>query len=313
MSTDPVADDDGSYMGFVGVSTTQSSIMRVFPAWAETLGLPTRRLIGHDVPVDSPADRYRELVTAIHRDPHHRGALVTTHKMAVYAAAHQLFDELDDLAVTFGEISSIAKRGGRLFGAAKDPITVRLALEEFVAADHFAQTGAAALILGSGGSGCALSHQLGLRTDVPSEVICTALRDEDLDHQRTIHERAGIAPGLMRYVQTTGSDAVDDLLSQLPPGSLVVNATGMGKDRPGSPLTGQGVFPPDGLVWEFNYRGSLEFLHQAREQAPHRRLTVEDGWRYFIHGWSQVVADVFAIPMPHDTVDELARVAAAVR
>ena len=35
-------------------------------------------------------------------------------------------------AVTFGEISSIVKRGDRLLGAAKDPITVRLALEEFV-------------------------------------------------------------------------------------------------------------------------------------------------------------------------------------
>jgi shikimate 5-dehydrogenase len=87
----------------------------------------------------------------------------------------------------------------------------------------------------------------------------------------------------------------------------------MGKDRPGAPLTQHGVFPLDGLVWEFNYRGSLEFLHQARQQAADRRLTVEDGWRYFIHGWSQVVAEVFAIPMPHDTVDELARVAAAVR
>ncbi len=66
----------------------------------------------------------------------------------------------------------------------------------------------------------------------------------------------------------------------LPPGSLVVNATGMGKDRPGSPLGPTSVFPRDGVVWEFNYRGSLDFWHQALAQrsraaaARRRRLAL---------------------------------------
>jgi shikimate 5-dehydrogenase len=87
----------------------------------------------------------------------------------------------------------------------------------------------------------------------------------------------------------------------------------MGKDRPGSPLTDAGRFPERGVVWEFNYRGSLEFLAQARAQQRERDLTVEDGWRYFVHGWSQVVADVFDIPMPPQTVQQLAAIAAEVR
>src|SRR3712207_4674510 len=140
-------------MGFVGVSTGGSSIRTVFPRWADALGLPTRTLVGHDVPLDSPAEVYRDVVETIRDDPQHWGALVTTHKMAVHEAAADLFDELDDLAVTFGEVSCIAKRDDRLVGSAKDPVTARLALEEFLAPDHFARTGGAALVLGSGGAG----------------------------------------------------------------------------------------------------------------------------------------------------------------
>ena len=304
---------DGTYMGFVGVTTGGSSIMKVFPKWAEVLGLPTRTLIGHDVDMGAPPEVYRDVVSSIKDDPDHWGALVTTHKIAVFESAGDLFDDLDDLAQTFGEISSIAKRGNRLTGAAKDPVTVRLALEDFLPADHFATTGAAALVLGSGGSGCALSHQLGVRDDQPSRVICTARSHHKLDHQRELHERAGIDADLMQYVITPSPEDVDDLLGVLPPSSLVVNATGMGKDRPGSPVTDAGRFPDSGVLWEFNYRGSLEFLRQARHQQSERGLVVEDGWRYFVHGWTQVIADVFDIPMPRETVDQLARVAAGVR
>jgi shikimate dehydrogenase len=87
----------------------------------------------------------------------------------------------------------------------------------------------------------------------------------------------------------------------------------MGKDVPGSPLSRRATFPQHAVVWEVNYRGSLEFLQQARTQQRARELLVEDGCRYFVHGWSQVVADVFAIPMPRETVQELADIAADVR
>ena len=151
---------DGTYMGFVGVSTGHSSIRKVFPAWADTLQLPTRTLIGHDLPLGAAAPVYRSLVQQISQDHLHRGALVTTHKVSVYDAAKDLFDELDDLAVVFGEISSIYKRGSQLCGSAKDPITVSLALEELVPDGHFTATGAEVLCLGSGGSGTALSLSL---------------------------------------------------------------------------------------------------------------------------------------------------------
>lgn len=152
-----------------------------------------------------------------------------------------------------------------------------------------------------------------MRTDRPARVTCTARSELKLGHLRKLHARAGIAPGLYRYVITPTPQDADALVAQLPPSSIVVNATGLGKDRPGSPLSDNVIFPNEGIVWEFNYRGSLEFLRQAEKQHQSRSLLIEDGWRYFVHGWSQVVADVFDIAMPPEAVAELALVAAAIR
>ncbi|MFJ2552227.1 shikimate dehydrogenase [Microbacterium sp. NPDC087591] len=294
------------YMGFVGVSTGSSSIMQVFPRWAEVLGLPTRNLVGHDLPMDAPPAQYIAMVEQIRDDPRHRGALVTTHKMNVFAAASGLFDELDPFAVSCSEISSISKRGDRLIGRAKDPLTVDLALNDFLPADHFARTGAEVVILGAGGSGTALSWALAERADAPSKVTVTARDDEKLTHLREVHAQHGTPDGFITYVRTDTAEHAAALVAAAPAGSLIVNATGLGKDRPGSPLTDDVVFPENAVVWEFNYRGSLEFLHQARAQEAARALHVVDGWRYFIHGWSQVVADVFELELTPEIVEQLA-------
>ncbi len=301
------------YMGFVGVTTASSSIMKVFPLWADILGLPTRTLIGHDLPMDATPAQYRAMVEQIRDDPHHRGALVTTHKMNVYAAASDLFDELDPFAVSCAEISSISQRGDRLIGRAKDPLTVDLALNDFLPADHFADTGAEVVILGAGGSGTALSWALAERADAPSRITVTARKDADLETLREVHRQHGTPEGLIRYVRTDSPAEADALVAAAPAGSLIVNATGLGKDRPGSPLTDEVVFPERAYVWEFNYRGSLEFLHQAEAQQASRELTVVDGWRYFIHGWSQVVADVFELELTPEIVEQLAAAAESVR
>jgi shikimate 5-dehydrogenase len=303
----------GGYMGFVGVDTYGSSIMRVFPEWAKILDLPTDRLVGHDLPVGASSDAYVQLVTRIRDDPEHRGALVTTHKMALYDAAYNLFDSLDPFAAACGEISSIAKRDGRLLGHAKDPLTAGLALAEFLPPDHFARTGGAAVILGAGGAGTALTWDLQEREDRPARTIVTDTSLTRLDHLRSVHDRRGTPSDAIEYVHVGSPETSSGLLASVPAGSLVVNASGLGKDRPGSPLPDDAVFPRDAVVWEFNYRGSLEFLHQARAHEAERGLTVVDGWRYFIHGWTQVIAEVFDIELTPELVEELAEAATAVR
>ena len=96
---------------------------------------------------------------------------------------------------------------------------------------------------------------------------------------------------------------------------MVVNATGLGKDAPGSPITDGAIFPEGGFAWEFNYRGELLFLDQARAQQAARHLRVADGWVYFLHGWTRVIAEVFHIDIPTsgEAFDELGRIAAALR
>ena len=99
--------------------------------------------------------------------------------------------------------------------------------------------------------------------------------------------------GLVIYHGVVQAEDHDALLAGLPAASLVVNGTGLGKDRPGSPITDAAVYPEGGTAWEFNYRGELGFLHRARRQTEARRLRVADGWVYFLYGWAHVIAEVF--------------------
>jgi shikimate 5-dehydrogenase len=291
-------------MGFVGVSTAQSSIMRVFPVWARILGLPTTELTGFDLPLNASRARYREVIARIGGDPDMPGALITTHKIGVYQAAADLFAELDEFAALSGEISSVSKRDGRLIGHAKDPLTAGLALEEFLAPDHFASTGGELLCLGAGGSGSAIIWYLTHRVDRPKRVVCTDVDPRRLAALRTL--------GMDVDVRLVSGPA-DSLVAEMPPGSLVVNATGLGKDRPGSPVSNDVRFPAGGVVWEVNYRGSLEFLASAAHRQAADGLTVVDGWRYFVHGWSQVIAEVFGVDLDPSVVERLSAAAAAVR
>ncbi|MGD7789422.1 hypothetical protein ACQCX2_13990 [Propionibacteriaceae bacterium Y1700] len=304
-----------SYMGFVGVTTGSSSIMKIFPTWADILGLPTRQLVGHDLPLTASKQDYRDLVTQIADDPHHLGALVTTHKINLFRAAGDLFDHIDEFGTTAGEISSISKRQGQLVGHAKDGITAGLALEEFLPSRQFASTGDTApqvLCLGAGGAGLALCWYLAQRAERPALITVTDTDPERLDHLVEVLTAAGGAD-LIRPMVVRGLDDSARVLSEQPAGSLVVNATGLGKDRPGSPLPDNATWPEGGLVWEFNYRGTLEFWHQARLAAPSYDLTVVDGWRYFIHGWTQVIAEVFDLDLTPELVDRLAEAARSSR
>ena len=301
------------HMGFVGVSTSASSIMTIFPRWADILDLPTRTLVGHDLPLDATRADYRALVEHIRDDPDHLGALVTTHKMGLFEAASDLFDDLDSFSTLCGEVSSISKRDGALLGHAKDPITAGLAASEFLPDDHFTVTGADALILGAGGAGTALSWYLAERQDHPRTITVTDTSPARLEHLREVHSRRGTPDDLVNFVVASDADVTRGLVAALPAGSLVVNASGLGKDRPGSPLPDDAVFPPGAFVWEFNYRGTLDFLAQARAQEVASDLVVVDGWRYFIHGWTQVIAEVFALTLTDELVEELARAAADAR
>lgn len=300
-------------MYFIGVTTGKSSIMKVFPAWAKHLGIDAV-LKGIDFAPNSDPAAYRAAVGFIKADPLSLGALVTTHKVNLLKASKDLFDVLDPYAQTLHEISSISKRGGRLVGHAKDPITVGVSLEAIVPPGYWAETGATLCILGSGGSSLALTLYLHNKKlaggNVPQRIIVTARREASLAEMRLVHSQIGLNIPVDYRLAPTPVDA-DTIVGQLPARSMVVNATGLGKDGPGSPVSDAVLFPEGGLVWEFNYRGDLVFLDQARAGAAARSLTVQDGWVYFIHGWTRVIAEVFDIdiPMAGPAFDALGRIA----
>ena len=301
---------------FIGVSTAKSSIMRVFPAWASRLGLKDAVIKGMDFPLHADPAAYRAAIEFIKADPLSLGALVTTHKIDLFTACHDLFEVIDAHAATMGETSCISKRGGKLVCHAKDPISSGLALDGFLPPNHFARTGAEVFSIGAGGSTIALTWHLmrpQREADVPSRIIVSDPNQPRLDEIRRIHEQAAYAVPVEYLRARTRSDN-DAALAGLTPGSLVINATGLGKDAPGSPLTDAAPFPQGGIVWDLNYRGNLVFLDQARAQRRQRDLQVEDGWTYFIHGWTQVVAEVFHIGIPASgpSFDALSRIATEV-
>jgi shikimate 5-dehydrogenase len=298
---------------FVGVSTTRSSIMKVFPRWAELLGIDAD-IRGYDAVPKAPPEAYRTIVRHLRADPLAMGALVTTHKIDLLDATRDLIDELDPHARTCGEVSCLSKRAGRLVGHAKDPITSAASWRAFVPRDHWTG-GAEVLCLGAGGSAVAISVALAAFErpgDRPRAITFVNRGPERLEHLRSVH--ATIETDIeFRYVVNADPKVNDALMADLPPGSMVINATGMGKDAPGSPLTDAGVFPERGLVWELNYRGELLFLEQARAQGAARGLTIEDGWIYFLHGWSSVVAEVFDLTLTDELFAELDRAASSLR
>ncbi len=283
---------------FIGVTTASSSIMQVFPRWAAHLGLTDAVISGIDFPLHADPESYREAVRFIAADPLSRGALVTTHKLDLFAACCGQFDRIDPLAALMGEVSCLSKpAGGGLYASAKDPLTAGLTLDGFLPAGHFATTEAHAFVMGAGGSAIAMTWHLTQPqrgADRPSRIIVTDPDEARLHALRRMHEQ--LQHGVpVEAIRVSGHTANDTRLHALPTGSLVVNATGLGKDRPGSPLGDGALFPERGIVWDLNYRGALDFLHQARRQQAARALQVEDGWTYFIHGWSQVIAEVFGI------------------
>lgn len=281
---------------FIGVTTGQSSIQTVFPRWAAELGLGDVRLQGIDLPLHAPREDYRRVVDFIARDPLSAGALVTTHKIDLYVACQDMFDVVDPHARVMGETSCLSKRDGKLVCHAKDPISSGLAIDAILEPGYWERTGAEVFLLGAGGSAIAISWHLtrperGL--DRPSRVVVSDLTQERLSHLREIH--AGLGTDVP--VETVHAETPEDndaVLAGLRPGLFAVNATGLGKDAPGSPLTDAARFPVDAVAWDLNYRGDLVFLRQAREAG----VRVEDGWVYFLHGWTQVIAEVFHLDVP---------------
>ncbi|MCB9458483.1 MAG: shikimate dehydrogenase [Anaerolineaceae bacterium] len=300
---------------FIGVTTGKSSINKVFPLWMDVLGFPEVVLEGIDHAIHDDPESYRRSVAQIKYDENSLGGLVTTHKIDLLNAARDMFDYLDPYAQATGEVSGISKRDGRLEGYAKDPLSAGASLDAIIEPGYFGRTGGHVLSLGAGGSAVATLLHLINKTDKadrPEKFIAVNRSSGRLDHMRSMVEKYNTDIEV-DYIQSSDPKQNDEIMASLPEQSIVINATGMGKDTPGSPITDEGIFPLNGIAWEFNYRGELDFLHQALRQKDSRNLQVEDGWVYFIHGWTQVVFEVLNLTMTPELFKKLDEAASTVR
>lgn len=300
---------------FIGVTTSQSSIMKVFPRWMEALRRPEIVMEGIDHKLHDDPEAYRQTVAQIKYDPKSLGALVTSHKIDVLEAARDMFDLLHSSARITGEVSCISKREGKLVGHAKDPLTGGMSLDAILGEAYFERTGGHVLCFGAGGSGKAISLHL-IQKEMPggrperivvvnrSQPRLTKLQEMVESQQTDIN---------FEYICNEDPTENDEIMESLPKGGVVINATGLGKDRPGSPVTDVGLFPRKGVAWEINYRGELDFWHQAKAQEESRGVNVEDGWLYFLHGWTQHIAEVLHIEMDEKTFNRLAEIAEDLR
>jgi shikimate 5-dehydrogenase len=185
--------------------------------------------------------------------------------------------------------------------------------------DYWLRHQADVLCLGAGGAATAIALCLltdpdsiaaGLRPTAtpPRRILFVDIDRDRLEALRRVVET--VNPSVrVEYFRHSAAPDNDALLSGLPPASLIINATGMGKDRPGSPLTDAAVFPPGAVVWDLNYRGPLLFLQQARAQQERRQLHVHNGWLYFLHGWTEALSPVFRVDLTGPVFQDLAALA----
>jgi len=300
---------------FIGVTTRKSSIMKVFPLWMKVLGREEVVMEGVDCKIHDAPEVYRKAVAQIKYDPLSLGALVTTHKIDLLTAARDMFEYLDPYAVITGEVSSISKLEGRLEGHAKDPFTSGASLDAIIEKGYFGKAHGDVLCFGAGGSGVAtLLHLINKKDkeDRPGKFTFVNRSQGRLDHAKEMV--GGLKTDIqIEYICNSDPQVDDKIMEKFPPYSIIINATGMGKDTPGSPITWQGIFPMNSVSWEFNYRGELDFLHQSLAQVESRKVKVEDGWLYFVHGWTQVIAQVLHFDLTPALFDKLNKAASTVR
>lgn len=290
---------------FAGVTTGQSLIHLAFPLWMDDLGRDVL-LAGRDLPLGASRASYRGFVRDLGGDRGAVGAVITAHKVGIYAAAHDLFAELDEFASECREINAIRRDDSGLSGFARDPLSVGWQ------AARIWPRGEHAVCLGAGGTAIALGWHLLSRDAPPARMVFT---DQAVPAARRLRGVLGrrAAARRVELVIKVGEGPWDEAVATAPPGALIVNATGLGKDKPGAPVSAGVRYPVGSVVWDLNYRGDLVMLSQARDQARSGGLRVHDGWGLFCDGWAAALGPILCMPGGPAAGRRFAEVAAHLR
>jgi shikimate dehydrogenase len=269
---------------FLGVRTVGSASHRAFPAWVQAIGW-SASLVGIDIPLDSPCPRYREFVKRMRNDGACAGAQVTSHKVRIFDCLAEELDILDSDTHFLGEVGAISTARGKLSGFSPDMLAVGEELSRLLIDETHNIGSREVVILGGGGAGRAVAlASIRLGKSIVSKITITERNDTirtDLESRLEGSLHGSDLPDLEVHDSTEN----DDIVAHAPAGSLIVNATGLGKDIEGSPISPRVIFPWESIAWDLNYRGDLRFLTHARSQSRLHGIRVADGWNYFLRNW----------------------------
>jgi shikimate 5-dehydrogenase len=164
------------------------------------------------------------------------GGLVTSHKLSVFRDCRSSFDAgLDPVSLQLEEVSGIHKTAGGMGGWAADPPAMAAALGRMgLSARYWAQhTGAEVVCFGCGGAATALAMAIygGGATGALPRMRVTDVDPERLtDLERKCRQFLPRTAGLVTFHRADEAGADGWPGAPPPPHSLIVNATGMGKD-----------------------------------------------------------------------------------
>lgn len=293
-------------MYFVGVSTEKSIINAIFPKWMEILGCNVQ-LQGVNIPINASPHIYRECAKKISDSENVLGALVTSHKVAIYKYANDIFDVITDSAREFREVGAIYKTEAGMNGEATDIISVHNAFDNIFKKVNI--TDSDICILGCGGAGLALGYIiLKYYNNSFKKIIMT---DTNVDRLEVVKQVLSVydADNKLSFIPINRIDDNDDVINKLNKESYIVNATGVGKDLPGSPISCDIQIPFGSCLWEYNYRGDLMFMNIAQKQSKEKKLTLYNGFEYFIYGWTTVISRVLNIDISNDIFNSMKKIA----
>jgi shikimate dehydrogenase len=273
---------------FIGDDAPGSSAVRAVPRWAEILGRPME-LRPVDLRPRPEPGAYEQIFEDAVGDPRCAGAVITGHKVGMYAAVgHRC--HLSPDASRLQEINVVAVRRGYVEGHATDVMSTGTAVD-----DIWPRAGGTVVCLGGGGSARALCRHLLGRPARPRRIVVCERDPQSAGWLADVLARADTAAVELRVV--AGSEHWDDFVGELGPGDLVVNATGLGKTDWRAPVSPAVSYPHGLVVWDLNYRGPLPFLRIAHHQQD-RGLVIVDGARLFALGWLAALGALFRLDRP---------------
>jgi len=280
----------------VGSDPLPKGLLDVYPKWARRFGHRSTAIVPVIAPAEADGAGYQRFVEFLRDEYNAVGAIMVTNASTLFEHTRHLFDELDGDAELLGEIGVVVRTPGKITGLAPARSAARQAYEHVFGE---ASNPAEALIIGATGPARALAIAL---SDSGRRHVClTTLDGKSMtDMRQRIADLPEDKRPTLRHIESQLEH--DRLVTLLPPGSLVVNATGPTEQNTPSPVGDAALFPQNGLIWDLDAVGiSSPFLDKARQQRRPRGLRLSDGPMFHQYQWLTAAAAVFGItPTPQD-------------